>query len=65
MRLHFRPTIFSSALLLAFNSSNLLAAGTSSQQSRRPLAKAEERLAVLDRACPFYLQTFMELCGLN
>lgn len=41
MRLHLRPTIFTFALILAFTTSNLLAAGTSSQQSRRPSVDPE------------------------
>ena len=41
MRLHLIPTIFTFALILAFTTSNLLAAGTSSQQSRRPSVDPE------------------------
>jgi Tfp pilus assembly protein PilF len=41
MRLHLSPTIIAFALILAFTGSNLLAADTSSQQSRRPSVSPE------------------------
>ncbi len=41
MRLHLRPAIFIFALILSFTGSNLLAAGTSSQQRRRPSVSPE------------------------